>query len=327
MLVSPLGRNKLINGGFDVWQRGAGPHTSSGYTADKWRIADAGGATKSITRETFTVGQVDVPGNPRYYLEDVVTTGGLSTSFSYLEQRIEGATTFSGQTVVLSFYAKADSSKNIAVEFATDFGSGGSPSTDLVGLLIEKVAVNSTWNRYTVTGTLPSLSGKVLGTNNDHYLSVFFWFDAGSDFNARTDTLGTQSGTFSIANVQLEAGSSPTEFEYLPIDDIETKCKRYYQRGTHFICEATGTTTVRGLLTLPVNMRSVPTVAASGSIILVTLSGGGNKTQSAAQVTLVPSYESGNSLLLTLANFSGLTTGERLVLHPSAATFLVEAEL
>ena len=60
-------KNLIINGGFDIWQRAtdSGSNTSDGYlSADRWKHASSG-ATKQVTRQAFTLGQTEVPGNPR----------------------------------------------------------------------------------------------------------------------------------------------------------------------------------------------------------------------------------------------------------------------
>ena len=70
-------RNLIINGQFLVWQRAtdSGSNTTDGYlTCDRWYHASSG-ATKQVTRQTFSPGQTDVPDNPFYYLRYAVTTG------------------------------------------------------------------------------------------------------------------------------------------------------------------------------------------------------------------------------------------------------------
>lgn len=78
---------------------------------------------------------------------------------------------------------------------------------------------------------MPSISGKTLGTNGNDSLGLFFWFDAGSNWNARSASLGQQSGTFDLANVQLEEGSVATPFEQRPLGLELQLCRRYYEQS------------------------------------------------------------------------------------------------
>ena len=112
-----------------------------------------------------------------------------------------------GKTVTISFYAKADSAKDIAAEFYQNFGSGGSTG---VPTFIDKFSLTTSWQKFTATVVIPTISGTTIGAG-DH-LAFQFWFEAGSTFDSRTDTLGQQSGTFDIAQVQLEVGSVATPF-------------------------------------------------------------------------------------------------------------------
>lgn len=222
-------RNKIINGGFDIWQRGTS-QTSAGYGSDdRWNNSHAG-SSKTASQQTFTIGQTDVPNNPRYWARTVVTSVAGASNYVLKQQPVENVATLSGQTATLSFWAKADASKNIAVEFVQQFGTGGSPSAAVSGIGVTTCALTTTWKYFTVTASIPSISGKTLGTNNDNSLAVNFWFDAGSSFNARTNSLGQQSGTFDIAQVQLEAGLSATPFEQRPIGMELSLCQRYFEK-------------------------------------------------------------------------------------------------
>ena len=222
-------RNAIINGNFDVWQRGTS-QTAAGYgSADRWNYVLGGSTTQSITQGVFAVGQTDVPNNPKYYSRNVVTTGGTADSLSVQIYRLEGVETFAGETVTLSFYAKADASKNIAVEFSQRFGTGGSPSGNVDGIGVTTVPLTASWQKHIVTVTIPSITGKTLGTDGNDYLGVYIWLDAGSDSNARTNSLGNQSGTFEFAQVQLEAGSVATPFERRSYGEELALCQRYYE--------------------------------------------------------------------------------------------------
>jgi hypothetical protein len=227
-------RNKIINGNFNIWQRGTS-QTSSGYgSADRW-FAFNSGSTKTASQQAFDLGQTDVPGNPKYFMRHVVTSvSGASNSVQFI-QRIEDVRTLAGKTATLSFWAKADSSKNIAVEFVQSFGTDGSPSSSILGIESQLIAITSSWSKYIVTVDIPSISGKTLGTNNSDSLALVFWFDAGSSFNSRSASLGQQSGTFDIAQVQVEEGSVATPFEQRPIGMELSLCQRYYEASRMFI--------------------------------------------------------------------------------------------
>ena len=222
-------RNAIINGNFDIWQRGTS-FTLAEYGADRWLNASVG-STHTATRQAFTLGQTAVPGEPTYFCRTVVVTSSGASNYAILVQRIEDVRTFVGQQVTVSFWAKVDSTKNIAVELGQDFGTGGSsPSAQVRAIGTTKVSIGTSWQKVTVTATVPSISGKTLGTNGDSYLALTLWFDAGSDWNTSTDSLGQQSGTFDIAQVQVEPGPVATPFERRPIGTELALCQRYYER-------------------------------------------------------------------------------------------------
>ena len=223
-------RNRIINGNFDFWQRGTS-FTGNEYGADRW-IHGRVGTTHTATRQAFTLGQTAVPGEPTYFCRTVVITSSGAGNFSVLAERIEDVRTFAGQQVTISFWAKVDTTKNIAVELFQQFGTGGSPSADVTAIGTTKVSIGTSWQKVTVTATVPSISGKTLGTDGNHCLGLQIWFEAGSDYNARTDSLGQQSGTFEIAQVQIEPGPVATPFERRPIGTELALCQRYYQRGS-----------------------------------------------------------------------------------------------
>lgn len=228
--ISPnIGKNLIINGDFSIWQRGTS-QTVAGYgSVDRFKNSQVD-STFSVTRQDFTLGQTDVPNNPKYYFSNVVTSVVSANGLVETGHHIEDVTKLAGQEVTLSFWAKADAAKNIATEFAQNFGTGGSPSSAVTSIGVTTHALTTSWTKYTVTTTLPSISGKTLGTDDNNSTLLTFWFDAGSNFDSRTNSLGQQSGTFDIANVQLEFGDTATEFEYVHPADQLARCQRYYYR-------------------------------------------------------------------------------------------------
>ena len=172
--------------------------------------------------------------------------------------------TLSDITSTLSFYGKADSSKNIAIEFRQDFGNGGTPSVSVQSIGVTTINLTTSWQKFTITVDVPSISGKTLGTDGDDNLQVIFWFDAGSDYNSNTNSLGNQSGTFDIAQVQLEEGSVATSFEQRPIGVEVDLCLRYYEKGSFNIGSAYAGSGGRVRTTIGIyNKRTTPTVSTS----------------------------------------------------------------
>ena len=217
-------KNKIINGNFDIWQRGTTQTTSMYGSDDRWANISVG-STKVHSRQAFTLGQTAVPNNPKYYSRTVVTSVAGANNLVAKAHHIEGVAKSSGKTMTLSFWAKADANKNIIAMWTQNFGTGGTPS-GAVSVYENVVSLTASWQKFTMTVDFPSVAGKNLGTNNNDYYGIGFWFDQGSNFG---NAIGQQSGTFDIAQVQLEEGSVATEFEDRPIGYELLLCQRYYE--------------------------------------------------------------------------------------------------
>ncbi len=228
--LSPFGfKNFLINGNFAIWQRGTSQTTSGYGSDDRWANGNLG-STKTHSRQTAT--DIErVLFNSNYFSRTVVSSVLGTTNYVLKEQRIGNVTDLAGKTVTLSFWAKADAPKNIAICLEQYFGTGGTPSSPVQGIGAQLVALTNTWAKYEVNITLPTIVGKTLGTDGLHntYTRVMIWLDAGATHDARTASLGQQSGTFDIAEVQLEEGSVATPFEQRLFALEFDLCCRYYQ--------------------------------------------------------------------------------------------------
>jgi hypothetical protein len=265
----PALRNLLINGGFQFWQR-ATSQTSNGYGSDdRWSNTHAG-STKTHSLQSFALGQTAVPGEPQFYSRTVVTSVAGAGNLVAKQQRIEGVRALAGRNARVSFWAKADAARSIAIDFLQRFGTGGSPSADVSGIGAQKFSLTTSWQRFSATVAIPSLAGKTIGTSATDCLEFTIWFDAGSSFNARTAALGQQSGTFDIANVQIEEGTEETAFEARPPGLEFMLCQRFYQAraaglGAYGMM-STGTSASRyWAVAYPVPLRAAatPTVALS----------------------------------------------------------------
>ena len=214
LAAANVGRNLIHNPLFNIVQRGTGTF-SSGYTADRWRM--------DFTLDTFVVQpQALAAGNPSFGGDEAastvlvanVTAGNAgATAFSLLSQLIEDVRRLSGKTVTISFWAYANvGTPKIGVGLRQFFGTGGSPST-MVYVNATPVTVTTTPTRYSVTIPLPSIGGKTLGTNNDHYTRLGFFLSAGANTNTIAGGIGVQTAQFGFWGVQLEIGSVATPLE------------------------------------------------------------------------------------------------------------------
>ena len=214
-------RNKIINGNFDFWQRNT-TGSSNGYIADRWMNYVAG-STFTTSRQAFTVGQTDVPGNPAYFHRTVVTSANSTSNYFLLSQFIENVSTLSGTQASVSLYMRADASKTVVVTFKQNFGSGGSAAVFTSNTFL---SLTSAWQRFTIPITFPSITSKTVGANNN--LEMQIYYDAGTNYPT---LMGNQSGTFDLSEVQVEEGVQTTAFEFRPLGTELALCQRYYEKN------------------------------------------------------------------------------------------------
>lgn len=255
----PANRNAIINGGFDVWQRGTSFTANQAYTADRWIVGWNSTPTVTMSRQAFTPGTAPVAGFEGTYFFRTAVSEAASMTLLDVKQRIEDVRTFAGQTVTLSFYAKADATRSLTPLIVQFFGSGG--SSDVV-TSASAVTLTTSWARYSVTIAVPSISEKTIGVNS--YLEIYLRHP-GSTF------------TIDLWGVQVEAGSVATRFKEEPYEATLRKCQRYYTNfrsdessaGLNYFRIASGqnqtTTQAQFALPLPVKMRTSPTLVQSST--------------------------------------------------------------
>jgi hypothetical protein len=305
-------KNKLINADFSINQRAFTSNTTSTtYNFDRWLQANAGG-TVTVTPQTFSVGTAPVTGYESVNFLRIDTTGQtLTNSYANISQRMESVRTFANQTVTVSFWAKAATgTPKISMEFGQNFGSGGSST---VSTYAGQATISTSWARYSASVTVPSISGKTLGANN--FLALNLWTSAGSDFNARLNSLGLQNNTIDFWGVQVEYGSKATPFQLAGGGSPQAElamCQRYYFRTVatnaygrlSSVGNAISTTVFINWVQPPVPMRVTPTaIEYSGN-----LGAGDNNAMVAALTSLVLDGQSNNSYIGFYAGVaSGLT--------------------
>jgi hypothetical protein len=295
--VNPFvaGKNKIINGDFRVWARGTSftSPAANAYTADRWLQSFAvAPTTYSVTQQTFTPGTAPVAGyEGSTFYRGTITTVGSNTAWEH-KQRIEDVRSFAGQTVTISFWAKADSSRTGRIFFYQVFGTGGSTA---VYSTAYNFSLTSSWQRFTQTVSIASISGKTIGT--------------GSYIEATIEQPAASGSVIDIWGVQVEAGSTATAFQTATgtIQGELAACQRYFQMitsasGSVYTNFATGayytTTAFYCQYYLKTTMRVAPSASVSGTFVVVN-NGALTSANSVA----------GDAMALDVASFNVQTAG------------------
>jgi hypothetical protein len=253
-VTNPVGfRNRIINGDMRIWQRGttiSNPTTTNFYTADRWgvnRNSDASGAT--VSRDISGLSGFE------YSLKLQRTAGDTATNSLSLMYSNESTNTydFAGSPVTLSFYAKTGANYsggllNVIIYSGTGTDQRVYAYTGSTSVASVNQAITSTWTRYTLTGTA-SANATEIGI-------IITWNPTG--------TAGADDSVY-ITGVQLEAGSTATDFERRPIGTELALCQRYYLKlqptlnNRYGIGRNLSTTLSSVTLNFPVPMRIRPT--------------------------------------------------------------------
>ena len=262
------GKNAVINGAMDFWTRGTSFSTSQGtfqyaFGADRWQFyRGGGGSTTQLNRIAS-----DLTGF-QYHARVQRTVSDTSTQYVGYWQNIETAESvrFAGKPVTLSFYARAGSNFSGAylassVYTGTGIDQAWYSATNSAAPVTQNNILTTTWQRFTVTGFIPS---------NVTELGVVFTY---------TPTSATAAGTndyFEITGVQLEQGTIATVFSRhggtitQELQACQRFCESSFPSGVaasqggqnnvyNLIGSAYNTTTVRGTAMFKVTKRVFPT--------------------------------------------------------------------
>jgi hypothetical protein len=265
------GKNKVINGDFGIWQRGTSftNPTDNTYVCDRFKQNGNGsGFTKIWSRQAFTPGTAPVAGyeSPFFFRfnQTVAGTGGTNNNIAiYVHEDVR---TFAGQTVTLSFWAKADASRVLNLYYGQEFNNSG---TGDQYPYISSPTLTTSWTRYTFTFTVASISGKTIGTGFTGNFQLVF--NAANNITQTIDLWG----------IQLEAGSVATPFTTNTANPQAelAACQRYFQimsgPGSGVIGSKNNGTTTYFIVPLKVNMRAAPSMTSSavGELALSALNG------------------------------------------------------
>jgi len=274
-------RNIIINGDMSIAQRGtSSTNVSTGYhTVDRFQLTRGAGGL-NVSQET------DAPTGQGFAKSfKVIDTSGSNPGASDTNiflQRIEGQNlqylkkgTSSAESLTLSFWIKAKVTGTYIVELYDSDNTRQISKT-------YTVFSSETWEKKTIT-----FAGDTTGTlDNDNAVSLAlqFWFTAGSNFTSGTLNTSWNSATnanravgltnalpsandyVQITGVQLEAGETASDFEFLPIDINLQRCQRYYWNYVNGTDNEIGigayqtSSEINAIIMFPQTMRGNPTL-------------------------------------------------------------------
>jgi hypothetical protein len=269
-------KNRIINGDFDVAQRGTSfTSTSSAnnddtYNLDRWFVLSDGNDIVDITQTTT------VPTGAQNSIGLDVET--INKKFG-IAQIIEASNCYDaiGGNVTLSFQAKVSSITkldNVKCAIVAWSGTADAVTSDIISAwevegtnptLIANATYENTPANLSVTTSFASYSVTAnVDTASTKNIVVFIWSDV-------TDT--TLGDFLHITNVQLEKGSTATSFDYRPYGTELQLCQRYFQSwgGTTSSDYAPwsglgfNSTTAEGCFTYLFTMRSAPSFTQVGN--------------------------------------------------------------
>lgn len=248
--------NAILNGAFDVWQRGTSFTSPSigTYTADRWN--------QNVPTNSVISRQTPSLTGFRFCARVQRPSGQTSTAIHYLSQSQEIAigSSWASKTVTFSFYARAGSNYSAVNGALTAQVLTGTGATEINRMsatytgeatpLTTTVTLTTSWQRFSVTGTL--------GSNISAFTTWFAFTPTGT---------ASTNDYFEVTGVQFEAGVAPTPFRRnAPSIQAElAACQRYYFRknaGTTYGVFGSGfastTTLAYAFIPFPVEMRTSP---------------------------------------------------------------------
>ncbi len=275
-------RNYLINGGFDVSQRGTSftaattpLNSDDTYLIDRWLLLSDGNDIVDVSQETTVI-----PSGAFASLKaDVQTINKKFGFLTILEQR--DAAQLIGKTVSLSFDLRTESSTRIenvrAVVLAWD-GTADSVTSDVVSAWAAEGTNPTFATNWTAENTAANLAvsqgsftrhkieGISIDTSGAKNVAVFIWVD---------DTDAAVNDLLYIGNVQLEISKTAHAFIGKSFQDELGLSQRYYeQRDTvQFNNHNTNLAIVNvigGHVGFMVPKRSAPTVTLSNEVYVKT---------------------------------------------------------
>jgi hypothetical protein len=339
-------KNRIINGAMVIDQRNAGASTtpsagSTTYTLDRWNAVYSVGSKYSVQQNA---GSVTPPVGFTNYLgvTSLAATSLGAGDYYNISQSIEGYNaadlqwgTANAKTVTLSFWVRSSLTGTFGGALSNSAQNRNYPFSYTIGSA-------NTWTQISLT-----IAGDTTGTwltTNGAGISIWFGLGVGSSYSGTagswtattalsvtgaTSVVGTSGATFYITGVQLEVGSSATGYEYRQYGTELQLCQRYYTAKTGYsmiLGSRYSISLVFASYSLPVQMRSTPTVAKS-DLNWYVFNTTATETSAASTINTVINYIGGNVDIVLNTSFNPAAYIYGVSSNSSTATVTFNAEL
>jgi hypothetical protein len=307
--------NGVINGGFDIAQRGTSVSigaSANGYTLDRWFYGTGAGQASTITQQATgdTTNLPNIQSCVRVQRNSGQTGAGATGFDTSLETR--NAIPYAGKTVTISFYARkganySPSSSLLNVNLTSGTGTDQNISFGYTGsstLIDQNATLTTTWQRFAWTGTVPATATE-LGVR---FIATWSGTAGAADYYEVTG-VQLDLGTYVAATVPTFRRAGGT------IQGELAACQRYYYRSSGQLVAFgnTGyfyaTTAGVGFVDLPVSMRVAPTAIDFSNVICIDYTNADVTTSALAVGTGTP------KMGIVLTTNSGATTGRSFYLR------------
>jgi len=338
--AQPSGRrNLIINGAMTVSQRGTSfASTHNTYSLDRFLLEKENNAANfTITQSTTSPDGFSKSLKVDCTAADTSTASNEFVTFRY---KIEAQDlqhlsfgTSAAKPLVLSFYVRSNVTGTYAVNCLQRDNSSK--------LYTRNYTIDSadTWERKTIS--IPADTSGVINDDNGSGLEIYIPLVMGSTYSSGSQSttawetfanskfaaghavnvLSNTSNEWYLTGLQLEVGSTATDFEHRRFGEELALCERYHQRIGAFTGVASNTTTMQGGIDFRVPMRATPSASLVPTTARVTDTSHADYEASSATVTINNSSDLG--LRVSISGFSGLTTQRTMVFQPSGTSFSV----
>ncbi len=243
LIAPPVIANRLINGGFDVWQRGitfdsttTPANSDDTYLVDRWDLLSDGNDAVDVSREASIV-----PDGGLYSVKADVETPAKKFGFLQIIEN-KNAQKLKGKIVSLSFKARTtsgvvrnlravvlswDSTADVVTsDVVSAWAAEGTNPTFAANWTEENTPADLALSNVFQTFKIEGISIDTAGITN---LAVFIWVDD-------VDLIATD--VFYLADVKLEEGAEATVYEAPDYGSELRRCMRYYERWAPGVANA-----------------------------------------------------------------------------------------